>query len=231
MCGPATRWPAWAATNLCWCCKGCSRGRPKPGGRSRTGRAKSAAGLAGPTLEDAVLYSTPSIGITLFRNQDPSVHELLKRGFGHVPGQGPGPQHLVLFDPAMQAAASARSAWKATSAWVLSATVSAALPARGERRRPPHGVKPWCAGTTPARHGVAGRIHSAGRTNGPDPAAGPAGAAHGLHPAGAVGAAGHLRLDGGRERQRAGVSPPRFREAGVDALRKAAPTRTSSRSS
>jgi diguanylate cyclase (GGDEF)-like protein len=31
------------------------------------------------TLEDAVLYSTPSIGITLFRNQEQSVHELLKR--------------------------------------------------------------------------------------------------------------------------------------------------------
>ena len=63
------------------------------------------------TLEDAVLYSTPSIGITLFRNQDPSVHELLKRAdLAMYQAKAQGRNTLCFFDPAMQAAASARSA-------------------------------------------------------------------------------------------------------------------------
>ena len=63
------------------------------------------------TLEDAVLYSTPSIGITLFRNQDQSVHELLKRAdLAMYQAKAQGRNTLCFFDPAMQAAASARSA-------------------------------------------------------------------------------------------------------------------------
>ena len=63
------------------------------------------------TLEDAVLYSTPSIGITLFRNQEQSVHELLKRAdLAMYQAKAQGRNTLCFFDPAMQAAASARSA-------------------------------------------------------------------------------------------------------------------------
>jgi diguanylate cyclase (GGDEF)-like protein len=65
--------------DLCWCCKGCSRAH-RSGGEAELVAQKVLQELSRPyTLEDAVLYSTPSIGITLFRNQEQSVHELLKR--------------------------------------------------------------------------------------------------------------------------------------------------------
>ena len=62
-------------------------------------------------LEGSVLHSTPSIGITLFRNQAQPVQELLKRAdLAMYQAKAQGRNTLCFFDPAMQAAASARSA-------------------------------------------------------------------------------------------------------------------------
>jgi diguanylate cyclase (GGDEF)-like protein/PAS domain S-box-containing protein len=62
-------------------------------------------------MDSAVLHSTPSIGITLFRNNEQPVQELLKRAdLAMYQAKAQGRNTLCFFDPAMQAAASARSA-------------------------------------------------------------------------------------------------------------------------
>ncbi|BEU98389.1 EAL domain-containing protein [Acidovorax sp. DW039] len=62
-------------------------------------------------LEGAVLHSTPSIGITLFHDGGQSLQELLKRAdLAMYQAKAQGRNTLCFFDPAMQAAATARSA-------------------------------------------------------------------------------------------------------------------------
>ena len=57
------------------------------------------------------IHSTPSIGIALFRDAQQSVHELLQRAdLAMYQAKVQGRNTLCFFDPAMQAAASARSA-------------------------------------------------------------------------------------------------------------------------
>jgi predicted signal transduction protein with EAL and GGDEF domain len=57
------------------------------------------------------MHSTPSIGIALFRDAQQSVHELLQRAdLAMYQAKVQGRNTLCFFDPAMQAAASARSA-------------------------------------------------------------------------------------------------------------------------
>ncbi len=62
-------------------------------------------------MDGSELHSTPSIGIALFRDQDQPVNELLKRAdLAMYQAKSQGRNTLCFFDPAMQAAATARSA-------------------------------------------------------------------------------------------------------------------------
>ncbi|WP_298212876.1 EAL domain-containing protein [Acidovorax sp.] len=62
-------------------------------------------------VEGCDIYSTPSIGLALFRNALQPVQELLKRAdLAMYQAKAQGRNTLCFFDPAMQAAASARSA-------------------------------------------------------------------------------------------------------------------------
>ena len=97
------------------------------------------------------------------------------RRHGHVPGQGPGPQCHELFDPAMQAQASARALpWRPMCARDWSAWSSACITSPWSMRQARCRVlKPWCAGCIRSgawcRRGIhplseqTGLIHSLGR--------------------------------------------------------------------
>ena len=62
-------------------------------------------------VDDCEMHSTPSIGIALFRDAQQPVQELLKRAdLAMYQAKAQGRNTLCFFDPAMQAAASARSA-------------------------------------------------------------------------------------------------------------------------
>jgi len=62
-------------------------------------------------IEGCEMHSTPSIGIALFRDAQQPVQELLKRAdLAMYQAKAQGRNMLCFFDPAMQAAASARSA-------------------------------------------------------------------------------------------------------------------------
>ena len=62
-------------------------------------------------IEGCEMHSTPSIGIALFRDAQQPVQELLKRAdLAMYQAKAQGRNTLCFFDPAMQAAASARSA-------------------------------------------------------------------------------------------------------------------------
>ena len=73
---------------------------------------KIIASLNGPfTVDNREIHSTPSIGIALFRDAGQPVHELLQRAdLAMYQAKAQGRNTLCFFDPAMQAAASARSA-------------------------------------------------------------------------------------------------------------------------
>ena len=68
--------------------------------------------LNGPyPMEDCEILSTPSIGITLFSDAQQPVQELLKRAdLAMYQAKAQGRNMLCFFDPAMQVAASQRSA-------------------------------------------------------------------------------------------------------------------------
>jgi diguanylate cyclase (GGDEF)-like protein/PAS domain S-box-containing protein len=62
-------------------------------------------------MDGSELHSTPSIGIALFRDRQQPVNELLKRAdLAMYQAKSQGRNTLCFFDPAMQAAATARSA-------------------------------------------------------------------------------------------------------------------------
>lgn len=62
-------------------------------------------------VDNREMHSTPSIGIALFRDAQRPVHELLQRAdLAMYQAKAQGRNTLCFFDPAMQAAASARSA-------------------------------------------------------------------------------------------------------------------------
>ena len=62
-------------------------------------------------MEDCEILSTPSIGITLFSDTQQPVQELLKRAdLAMYQAKAQGRNMLCFFDPAMQVAASQRSA-------------------------------------------------------------------------------------------------------------------------
>ncbi len=62
-------------------------------------------------MDGSELHSTPSIGIALFRDRQQPVNELLKRAdLAMYQAKAQGRNTLCFFDPAMQAAATARSA-------------------------------------------------------------------------------------------------------------------------
>ncbi|ART53375.1 diguanylate cyclase [Acidovorax carolinensis] len=73
---------------------------------------KIIASLNGPfQVDHREIHSTPSIGIALFRDARQPVHELLQRAdLAMYQAKAQGRNTLCFFDPAMQAAASARSA-------------------------------------------------------------------------------------------------------------------------
>ncbi|WP_087748079.1 MULTISPECIES: EAL domain-containing protein [unclassified Acidovorax] len=73
---------------------------------------KIIASLNGPfQVDNREIHSTPSIGIALFRDAGQPVHELLQRAdLAMYQAKAQGRNTLCFFDPAMQAAASARSA-------------------------------------------------------------------------------------------------------------------------
>ena len=120
-----------------------------------------------------------------------SIDDLLKRAdLAMYQAKAAGRNTLRFFDPEMQAVGHRPCrAGGRLARGACEKAVPAVLPGPGGRRRPHHrGRSAGALAASAARHGVAGRVHSAGRGNRLDPAVGPMGAGDRLRPIGAVGA-------------------------------------------
>ncbi len=166
---------------------------------------------------DGFAYSgSPSIGITLFTGDALAIGELTKRAdTAMYQAKAAGRNAVRFFDPAMHAVLAERTALENDLRQSLD-DGDFVLHYQVQVDRAGRACSAAALAASAPRHGVARGVHPAGGGIGLDPAARPVGAAHGLPPAGALGAgAAHPRAEPGGECQCASVQRARLRQAGA----------------